>query len=311
VSVLEAQFQDAVRLQIDNLYTAFIDVLAARETIRYAEASRLGLDRVLAATELLYRKADLTRADVDRIKVLRRAADLGRDDAWETLQRARRVLGTLLHVPPAQAERLEVRGLISDTAPGLPPEEELLRMALDARPDLVAHRFGIGRAEADVRLARANRFGDVYLLYQPYTFQNEQPYGLKSATSYALGATAPLPIVNRNQGGIERARLNVDQTRMELSVRERQVASEVFRACREYGVTRTVVRQLESDALPAARRMRDDSFALYTKGELDALGYYSVQRNYNELIRQYRDALVRHRRSMLALNTAVGIRVMP
>ena len=32
---------------------------------------------------------------------------------------------------------------------------------------------------------------------------------------------------------------------------------------------------------------------------------------YNEVVRQYRDALVRHRRSMLDLNTAVGARVLP
>ncbi len=34
--VLEAQFQDAVRLAIDNLYTEFVDVLATRETVREA-----------------------------------------------------------------------------------------------------------------------------------------------------------------------------------------------------------------------------------------------------------------------------------
>ena len=38
--VLEAQYQDAVRLEIDNLYTAFVDVLAARETLRYARGQR-------------------------------------------------------------------------------------------------------------------------------------------------------------------------------------------------------------------------------------------------------------------------------
>ena len=41
--VLEAQFQDATRIEIDNLYTRFVDVLAARETVRLARrASRAG-----------------------------------------------------------------------------------------------------------------------------------------------------------------------------------------------------------------------------------------------------------------------------
>ena len=189
--------------------------------------------------------------------------------------------------------------------------DELIRIAAAVRPDLVAFRLGVGRAEADVRLARANRFGDVYVLYQPYTFQNLQPFGEKSATSWALGATVPVPISNRNQGGIERARLNVDQSRLELMVRERLVASEVVQAANEYATSRAVVRELERDGLSAGRRMRDDALQLFRGGELDALGYSKVQRDYNELARQYRDAVLRHRRSMLSLNTAVGLRLLP
>ena len=79
------------------------------------------------------------------------------------------------------------------------------------RPDVVSFRLGIQRAEADVRLAKANAFSDVYVLWQPYTFQDNTPYGLKSQYSWALGVTVPLPIYNRNQGGIERAKLNVTQ----------------------------------------------------------------------------------------------------
>ena len=57
LNVLEAQFQNAVRLQINNLYTAYVDVLAARETVRFAQASAAGLDKVLAVTDTLYKRA--------------------------------------------------------------------------------------------------------------------------------------------------------------------------------------------------------------------------------------------------------------
>ena len=36
-----------------------------------------------------------------------------------------------------------------------------------------------------------------------------------------------------------------------------------------------------------------------------------AQRAYNEAVRLYRDTLIRHRRSMLSLNTAVGQRILP
>ena len=311
VSVLEAQYQDAVRLQIENLYTAFIDVLAARETIRYAEASIAGLGRVLDVTRTLYRRADATSADVARIQALHEAAIVGRDDAHENLRRTRRVLATLLNVPLAEVDRLEVRGILADLAPEPPPSEELIRIALQSRPDLAAYRLGIERAAADVTLARANRFGDVYVLYQPYTFQNLQPYGQQSPTSWALGVTAPVPVANRNQGAIERARMNVDQSHMELAVRERLVASEVIDAVHEYQVSRAVLKELDRAGIPAGRRLRDDTLVLYRSGELDALAFLRAERGYNELARQYRDALLRHRRSMLSLNTVVGLRILP
>ena len=309
--VLEAQYQDAVRLQINNLYTAFVDVLAARETVRYAEASVKGLDKVLQVTQRLYERSTTTRPDVFRVRILREAAEVG-------TRNAARGAPALQADPRRPLEHPARRGRVPG-APGddrrrgapPPPADELIRIALTVRPDLVAQRLGIQRAEADVRLARAHRFADVYVLYQPYTFQDNAPIGLKSATSWALGATVPLPIHNRNQGGIQRAELNVAQTQVELAALERHVAAEVAQAEREYALTRLIVRRMESDLLPAVRQFRDDTFTLYVRGDLDALANLNAQRDYNEAVRQYRDAAVRHRRSMLALNTAVGQRILP
>jgi cobalt-zinc-cadmium efflux system outer membrane protein len=64
-------------------------------------------------------------------------------------------------MPPAQAEALELRGTIRDDVPPPPPIDVLTRMALEARPDLNAYRLGLQRAEAEVQLARANRYSDV------------------------------------------------------------------------------------------------------------------------------------------------------
>ena len=47
--VLEAQYQDAVRLAIDRLYSAYLDVITARETLRYTKANRDGLTQGLSA----------------------------------------------------------------------------------------------------------------------------------------------------------------------------------------------------------------------------------------------------------------------
>jgi cobalt-zinc-cadmium efflux system outer membrane protein len=310
-SVMQAQYQEAVRVQIDNLYTAFLDVLAARETVRLARASIEGLDRLLKVTEILYEKADATRSDIGRVRVQRSRAELGLVDALEALNRSRLALGALLNIPPDQARLLDVRASIKPPEMAVPDRDTLLRIALESRPDLAAQRLAVGRALTDVDFARAARFADVYLLYQPYTFQNNAPFGLKSPTSWALGATVPIPLFNRNQGHIARSRLNVYQTEIELTGLEQRVIAEVVQAEREVAITRQILREIERALLPDSKRMRDDAFELFTAGEIESVGFFDRQRQYNDDVRYYRDTLVRHRRSALRLNTAVGQRILP
>jgi cobalt-zinc-cadmium efflux system outer membrane protein len=110
-----------------------------------------------------------------------------------------------------------------------------------------------------------------------------------------------------------RARLNVDQTVTEVAAMERRVAAEVADARRRYEVSRDLVRKIEYDLLPAARQYREDTFRLFVAGKegVTAVEAGVAQRDYNQVVRAYRDALISHRRSMLALNTAVGRRVVP
>lgn len=312
LQTLEAQYQDAVRLFIDNLYVAYVDVLSARQTIWYARASVEGLNRVYKITKELKEIGGVrTQADVNRVGTLLGAADLGLADAVEAHKKANRNLAALLNMPPQGSEGLEVRGTLMDLAPPPPSVEDLQQLALKHRPDLIAYRIGIARAESDVRLARANRLQDVYLLYQPYTFQNNAPYGVQSATSWAVGLTVPLPIFNRNQGNIQRAEINVTQTQLEMGALERQVLTEVESAAAEYQVTRKAVERLEQEILPAARQVRDDTYRLFLSGEVEVILYLNAQRDYNDAVRQYRDTLARHRRGMLGLNTSVGLRLLP
>lgn len=232
-------------------------------------------------------------------------------DAEESLRQKKRVLGVLLNLVPAEAESLELRGTILDKGPPPPPSEVLQQIALAVRPDIVAYRLGVQRAVADVRLAQANRFSDVYVLYQPYTFQDNTPFDAKSAHSWALGVTVPMPLYNRNQGGILRAKLNVTQTQIELANLEHQARIEVLMAEREYAITRQAIERIEKNLLPTATQMRDDTYRLYVGGEVNVVAFLNTESEYNTRVKQYLDTLVRHRRSMLALNTALGQRLLP
>jgi cobalt-zinc-cadmium efflux system outer membrane protein len=313
LKAVELQYQDAVRVQIGNMGNAYVSVISARETLRYAEAGLAGLDRILNTTRRLQKVGNKFSSDVAMLEAQRNAAEIGVIDAREGLRKAKLALGSYLAMRPNQAEALEVRDTLADRTPPPPPEDQLALMALSCRPDVVAYQVGVQVAEASLKLQKANRFADAYLLYQPYTYQNLSYLGHSpSATSWAVGITVPLPVFNRNQGNIERARLNIEQSKIQRDLIERLAIEQVRDAEREYSNTKLILLQFEQKVLPYAKKALADSERLYLAGETaDILPYLLAQQKYNDMIRQYRDTAVRHRRSMLGLNTVVGSRIMP
>lgn len=309
--VVEAQYQDAVRLEIDYLYSVYVDFLAARETLRFAEA---GVSAVEHAMETQSKKNDASedaQLQADHIEIHRDAIELAMLDARANLQSAKRALATVLSLPRDAVDRLDLYGSLRDSAPPVQSADELVQIAVAARPDLASFRLNVCRALADVRLAKANRISDVFVLYQPYTYQDNAPFNLPSSRSWALGATVTAPIYDRNQGNIRRANVNVEQSKLEMQAVERRIVGEVDDARDEYEISRNMVERIEKHLLPAARHVRDHSLKASEPAGEDVYAYLIAQRDYQDIVRQYRDSLVRHRRAMLKLNTVVGLRILP
>lgn len=261
-STLEAQFQDVTRRQIDNVYRAFVAVQAARIDRLAAAATLQRLETRLAELEQMPARAGEHAADaIDHVTFMRERSRNALAEAEEAYDDAREGLAVLLNMSPEETAQLEPHGSLRTTAQPPPAVGELEALALRCRPDLHAARLGVNRAGAELTLQRANRFDDVYLFYDPITFQDNSPFNAASTTSWAVGLTFALPIFNRNQGNIAKAESNISQTKLELSALERRTLAEVRLAEREF--------------------------------------------------RRSHDAIIRHRRAMLGLNTAVGLRLLP
>ncbi len=309
--VTEAQLQDAVRNQIDNLYTVYVDAVAASLTVKFSETYVRGIRQLLARNEQLFRSRLIREAEVLAVRARLELAELQVREAKQAQIKANRALALMLNLPLENATTLQVRDPIGQLRPAPMPREELVRTALGIRPDLLAIRMGVRRSEADIRAARASAYPDVYVLYQPYTFQNNTYLGVQSAYSWTLGLTATIPLYNRNQGNIVRAKINRDQTGVQAASIERGVIRDVLDAAQELEQSLISVQEYRNEIIPANTQMRDAARTLYLKGETSVLDYLEAQLAFNEVVKQYRDALVRHRRAILDLNTAVGERVLP
>ena len=310
-SALEAQFQDVVRRQIDNLYRAFVSLQAARIALAAAEAGVRQREEMLERSRrTLPPAAAGTAAAIHRQSYAVEQARLARIDAEEAFADAQEALAVILNEPVETTARLQPRGTLR--SPAAPPQlEELTRIALESRPDLRSQRVGVSRANAEVSLQRANRFDDVYLFYDPITYQDNRPTGQLSSHSWAIGLTFALPIYNRNQGNIARAESNVTQTKLELSSLERRVVAEVRLAAREYERSREALQQIETSVLSRMTATLARKTAEFTAGRISPDDYEVCLDDAAEVAQSHRDAVMRHRRSMLDLNTAVGLRLLP
>lgn len=308
--VLECLYQDAVRLEIDNLYTLFLDVLTAREALRQQQIGLAGLDEFVKQTRLL-KGSRTSEIALWRALAQRNAAVLGVKRTAIALNNARQALGVMLNLPPAQTNCLELRGTVAGFDVELPPCDQLTQMAVMARPDLNAYRLGVRRAQTEVKMARADRIADAFILWTPWSLQDNSAIGGQNANSWSLSALVTLPVFNRNQGNIARAQYTVSQALIEMQGRERQIVSEVQRAYAELTSARGEVQNYRSEILPLARRVRDEGLKSLKLGSINTLQYLEAQKEYNEFVRQYLEALIRHRRAALHLNTVLGQRVVP
>lgn len=307
--VLEAQYRNAVRLAIDDLNTAFVDALAQRQAARSAGRGLGLLDGLLARA-----RAEPARGGedtVDDLTIERELAALSAGDERARYVKARQRLAALLDLSPGEADALELRGSLRDLGPKAPPTDSLVAIALGRRPDLAAFRLGVARAQAEFSQERAERFSDAYFLYTPFEYRDNSQVGLGNSTAWGAGVFVSVPLFNRNQGNLKRARINVEQSRRESAALEAQVVAEVRQAVRDFENTYEDALRLEGTALPAVRRKRDRALGKLRAGEIGTDVYLSVQRDSTTLVRYYRDTLARHRRNALKLNTAVGHRVLP
>jgi cobalt-zinc-cadmium efflux system outer membrane protein len=306
--VIEAQYQDAVRLVIDSVSMHFVDVQEAQEKARLAGEALADLDRLLSATEARVKTGDTTDAALLAIKGRHELARLQSRETKAVLERTRRGLGTLLHLSEAEADRIEAAGTLQVRSVPLPSADELVRVAMDARPDVNSRRLAIQQEEEDEGPQPGAELPDSDVVDHPSALQDRTPSGSKDSNSR--------PPDQLNQGGIARAEAEpkvtkITTSRLDLALREQRVASGVRQAHRECESRRVALRRVEDGVLPMARRVRDDVERLYEGGKVDVTALLESRRDFQDVERAHLDLLVRHRKGCLGLNTAVGLKILP
>ena len=304
-AVAEAQVEDAVRTLRSDVTLACVDVLAARAA-RDLVADNLrafeDLARVnrLRATAGAIAPVESTRSEVAMLQFRSTAlrADL---DLATALSRLRMLLG---RSPTAPVEISgDLRLLPASASPDLASVQQL---ALASRPDLRSLQLTEAKSIADLRLQEAVGRID-YTVGAEYRRQQ----GIAGrGNSLGFFVSAPLPVLNRNQGEIARAGAERDQTSRQIAATRAQILSDVEIAFREYAANRDIVAAIERDLIQPATSARDISTYTYRAGGSSLVELLDAQRAFNDTMQSYLEAQAGLRRAAARLNAAVGTEVL-
>ncbi len=198
---------------------------------------------------------------------------------------------------------------------------ELQQLAITNRPDLKSSETGRDKAAADLRLAKAMRWPDPTIGTSFLHIGNEvggpnwfQPFYPKGSTSNAMGlgiASIAIPIFNRNQGEVARAKSEQLRADFLTQAARNQVLLDVETAYASFESTRERVRLYEETYLSQAKESLDIQNYSFQHGAASILDFLDAERTYRAIQLAYRQQLAAYLTNLAQLEASVGVPLAP
>jgi cobalt-zinc-cadmium efflux system outer membrane protein len=296
----EANFEDAIRQLGFTLKDAYYRVQLAQRRLAIAEENRDRFARILEINTIRFKKGYI--AEVDLIRIRLQIVDFQAQviQAIQEADQGRADLRVLLGITPA-VELLLTTELDYHR---VEPDIDALRLvAMDARPDIRAKRLTQSQRLADLKLAKAYRYPDV-TIGAGYAVQGARGPDLPQMP--VLNFNVPLPIFNRNQGGIMQSEIAAQVAETDLKKTLIQVESEVDVAYRNLIQSRRLVEAYRAGVLEDARLALTIVEKAYERGGATILDLLDAARTSRTIQQNYIETLYNYQRNIFQLESAVG-----
>jgi len=296
----EANFEDAIRQLTFTVKDAYYRVQLAQRRLALAEENRDRFSRILEVNSIRFKKGYI--AEVDLIRIRLQVVDFQSQiiQAIQDGNQARADLRVLLGLSPSVDVMLTTQLDYHLVEPDI---VALRRLAIETRPDIRMKRLTQSQRMADLRLAKAYRIPDItagagIALQGPQGPDNQQQLG------FNLGV--PLPLFNRNQGGIAQAEVSTQVADADLQKAIVQVENDVEIAYRNLLESRRLVETYRGGVLEDARLTLTIVEKAYERGGATILDLLDAARTSRTIQQNYIETLFNYQRNLFLLENAVG-----
>ena len=304
-TVTELQVRNVVRALLLDVQNSYIDILSAKANLQLANQNLKVFNDVVEINTVRVRAGDLAKVELVRSQVAALQFRNAVRQAELRIAAAKNRLQLLMgrRLPDAA---FDVRGELSK-AVLITSLDELRKLALELRPDLEGLRRDVARSGADYKLQLAN--GKVDYTVGAEVRRQQGPAG--QGNSAGLHFSMPIPVNNKNQGEIERARREGLQAELRVKALEQFILAEMENAFQQHQTSKLLLESIEKDLLAQAQEVRETMLYSYRRGEASFVEFLDAQRAFNDTVQGYNDARADYARTLFLIDSITGKVVTP
>lgn len=187
--------------------------------------------------------------------------------------------------------------------------DDLILQALNERADLLAAKQNTEVAKSQINLEKANRIIDLGISAgaERHTEATNEIAPSPTVNAVKMGISIPLKFSNRRNAGLKIAEMAHSQAEVEYKQIEQGIKAEVMQAYQQYTATQKQLKQFHNGMLSEAQSILEGITYSYKRGESSILEVLNAQRTYNNVRKDYYQALADNAAALIELERKAGI----
>lgn len=281
ISFANALFEETKREQLFTLIGAYYQVQADEADLANAIADRHDFRDLLTIAQAKFSHGFLSQIDLEKLQLQTIDYDNDVNSYNAALSSDRESLAFLLSMN------------VNDIAlsPLVLPEvfptsiDDLILYAQENRSDCLMAKQNTKLSDSSVELEKANAIPDLTVGIEMENYAPTYP------PLFGISAAIPLPIYDRNQGAIQKARITALQAKTQQSKTLQQAASEVRQAFIQYQSQQLVSTSMEH-GFESAKRLKEKQEKIFALKGISILELLDAQKSYRVYQKNMTQAII-------------------